>query len=198
MSLPLYFSETFTVGKRTYLLEVRRSQRGQKYFIIKRTDLRDEEQDPVIVFDGYMTRFSGAIDRATRAMLNTVSEVEPADERSATKERSKTKKTAAKRRRERTSPGSDTGRVPTLKDDSENRRLTQERDAEKKASARAAAKRKRERPNQGKRWSEEHDSLLIVHYKNGMPTDELAELLGRGQFAIGVRLAKLGLDQPRS
>ncbi len=50
----------------------------------------------------------------------------------------------------------------------------------------------KKRPNQGKRWTEEHDSLLIVHYKNGMSTDELAELLGRGEFSIGVRLVKLG------
>ncbi len=80
---PVYFSETLTVGKRTYLMEVRRNQRGEKYFILKRTDLRDEEQEPVLVFDRFMTRFAGSIDRATRAMLNTVPEVDTADERKA-------------------------------------------------------------------------------------------------------------------
>lgn len=143
---PLYFSETLTVGKRTYLMEVRRHPRGEKYFIIKRTDLKDDEQEPVIIYEGSMIRFAGAIDRATRAMLNTVAEVESAEERAAKKK--------------------------------------------------AAAERKKKRPNQGKRWTEEHDSLLIVHYKNGMSTEELAELLGRGEFSIGVRLAKLGLTRP--
>ncbi|MEM8911064.1 MAG: DUF3276 family protein [Planctomycetota bacterium] len=32
---PLYFSQTLTVGKRTYLMEVRRTNRGKKYFIIE-------------------------------------------------------------------------------------------------------------------------------------------------------------------
>lgn len=151
-SSPLYFSETLTVGKRTYLMEVRRTQRGEKYFIIKRTDLRDEDQEPVIVYEHSMLHFARAIDRATRAVVNTVPEVEPADERKFQKEQTKQK----------------------------------------------AATRKKERPNQGRRWTDEHDSLLIIHYKNGMSTDELAKLLGRGEFSIGVRLLKLGLGQPKS
>jgi hypothetical protein len=148
-SNPLYFSETLTVGKRTYLMEVRRTQRGEKYFIIKRTDLRDEDQEPVIVYERSMLHFARAIDRATRAVVNTVPEVKPADERRAKREQAKKK----------------------------------------------SAERKKKRPNQGKRWTDEHDSLLIVHFKNGMSNDELAELLGRGEFSIGVRLAKLGLSR---
>lgn len=150
-STPLYLSETLTVGKRTYLMEVRRTLRGQKYFIIKRTDLRDEDQEPVIVYERSMLHFARAIDRATRAVLNTVSEVESADERKVKKAEAKVK--AAKR------------------------------------------KEQKSRPNQGKRWTEEHDSLLIIHFKNGMPIEELAQLLGRGEFSVGVRLSKLGLSR---
>lgn len=143
---PLYFSETLTVGKRTYLMEVRRHSRGEKYFIIKRTDLKEEEQEPVIIYERSITRFAGAVDRAVRAVLNTVPEVDSAEERSAKKK--------------------------------------------------AAAERKKDRPkNQGKRWSEDDISLLVIHYKNGMPIDELAELLGRGKFSVEVQISKLGLTR---
>lgn len=151
--LPLYFSETLTVGQRTYLMEVRKDRRGRKYFIIKRTDLRDEEQTPVIVYPSAMIRFAGAIERATKAMMNSVGEVESADERKARREQSK-KATAARK------------------------------------------EKKKKRFNQGKRWTEEHDSLLIVHYKNGMPIEELAEMLGRGEVSVSVRLMKLGIMPP--
>ncbi|MEM8911065.1 MAG: hypothetical protein AAGC97_04800 [Planctomycetota bacterium] len=57
---------------------------------------------------------------------------------------------------------------------------------------------KKKRPNQGRRWTEDHDSLLIIHYKNGVSIEELAELLGRGEFSIEVRLAKLGLSRSES
>lgn len=146
---PLYFSETLTVGKRTYLMEVRRTQRGEKYFIIKRTDLRDEDQEPVIVYERSMLHFARAIDRATRAVVGNVPEVESSEERAAKKK--------------------------------------------------AAAKRKKDRPpNQGKRWSEDHISLLTIHYSNGMPVKELAELLGRGEFSIEVQANKLGLKRPKA
>jgi hypothetical protein len=177
---PLYFSETFTVGPRTYLMEVRRTNRGQKYFIITRTDVMDDQQQPVIIFDGHMNRFAEAINRATQAVAGLVGEVEPADQRI-----SQTRQKATKRKKAQ----------PRRKIGVQTPKASDQSKAESAEAKRKAAERKKERPNQGRRWTEEHDSLLIVHYKNGMPTEELAKLLGRGEFSIGVRLAKLGLAQ---
>ncbi len=76
MGLPKYLSETLTIGPRTYLIEVKKHSRGQKYMIITRTDLRDNEQQPVIVFDRQMTRFMRIMEQAAAATLTTVSVLE--------------------------------------------------------------------------------------------------------------------------
>ena len=179
---PLYFSQTLTVGKRTYLMEVRRTLRGQKYFIIERTDLRDEDQEPVIIYEHSMLYFARAIDRATRAVLNTVPEVEPADERQAKREASKTER----QKREPTKPKARAAKKKSVASGT------------KKVAKKAIVKPKKDRPrNQGKRWSEDHISLLTIHYSNGMSVEELAELLGRGEFSVKVQASQLGLKRPK-
>ncbi len=177
MTQPTYFSESMTIGPHTYLLEVKLSKRGQKYFIITQTSLRDEEQRPVVVFGNYMQRFAEAIEKARKAVKTNVAELEPdphrkhyyvhdiEPKRSPVRER----KTTA-RKTVRPTPG-------TKKKNSASRKV---------------------RPNQGKRWTEEHDSVLIVQFKNGMSIAELALLLGRGEFSIQVRLAKLGLTKSKT
>ena len=78
---PLYFSETTTIGPNTYLMEVKRSQRGQKYFRITKTNARPDEDQAVVVFPYAMGRFMKMIERATKAMLTTVPTVEDAETR---------------------------------------------------------------------------------------------------------------------
>lgn len=159
--------------------------------------MRDEEQDPVIIYEHSMLYFARAIDRATRAVLNTVPEVEPADER-------REKREAAKERRDQpTSPNRKAGRKRTLSSKSAKAatRTKPTADEDEKpvsTTTRKMTSTKKKRPNQGRRWTEDHDSLLIIHYKNGVSIEELAELLGRGEFSIEVRLAKLGLSRSES
>ena len=93
---PIYFSETLTIGRHTYLLEVKRSQRGQKYFIITQTSLRDAEQRPVIVFDRYMARFAKSVERAAKAVIGSVPELETATEREVKKRPGKAKESQPK------------------------------------------------------------------------------------------------------
>jgi len=78
---PLYFSETMTIGPNTYLMEVKRSQRGQKYFLITKTNALPGEDQAVVVFPYAMGRFMKVIERATTAMLTTVPTVEDAETR---------------------------------------------------------------------------------------------------------------------
>ncbi len=67
---PLYFSETITIGPNTYLMEVKHSQRGEKYFLITKTNARPEDDQAVVVFPYAMGRFVKMIGRAAKAMLN--------------------------------------------------------------------------------------------------------------------------------
>ena len=51
---------------------------------------------------------------------------------------------------------------------------------------------KRRRPRAGCRWSLEEDADLLTGFDAGVPVAEVAARLGRGEFAVGVRLHKLG------
>jgi hypothetical protein len=76
MALPKYLSETITVGPRTYQVEVKKHRRGGKYMIITQTGLRNEDQQPVIVFEAQMSRFARMMERAATAVLTNVPQVD--------------------------------------------------------------------------------------------------------------------------
>lgn len=78
MGSGVYFSETITIGARTYLVEVKKYRGGQKYMIITQTNVLEREQKPVIVYKGYMIQFVKVMERATRAVLAHVPECETA------------------------------------------------------------------------------------------------------------------------
>ncbi len=80
---PVYFSETITIGPHTYLMEVKRSQRGQKYFLITPTNAYAAEQPGMVVFANYMARFTELIERAAKAVAQNVPEVNAAAKREA-------------------------------------------------------------------------------------------------------------------
>lgn len=51
---------------------------------------------------------------------------------------------------------------------------------------------KKERPQAGKVWAEHEDDLLLKHFDAGLSPSEIAKQLGRGEFAVRVRLCKFG------
>lgn len=52
---------------------------------------------------------------------------------------------------------------------------------------------KKDRPNAGKPWTKEEDERLRVLHSQNTDILEIARTLGRGEFAVDVRLHKLGL-----
>jgi len=89
MALPKYLSETITIGRRTYLIEVKRHSGGQKYLIITQTSLHEDEQRPVIIFDNQIPRFMRIMDRAEKAALTTVAPAEDVATRKRKREQKK-------------------------------------------------------------------------------------------------------------
>lgn len=60
------------------------------------------------------------------------------------------------------------------------------------AAVEPARSRRTPPPNAGKAWSAQEDAALETAFDAGIPTKQLAEELGRTQFAVGQRLVKLG------
>ena len=50
---------------------------------------------------------------------------------------------------------------------------------------------KRQRPRAGRVWDSAEDAILLAEFDAGLPMAEIAARLGRGLFAVEVRLAKL-------
>ncbi len=76
---PIYFSEIFRSGQQTYLIEVKRSQRGKKYMTITEIDNPPEYSRSVVVHEYCANRFWNLITDATHAMQNNVPEIDPAE-----------------------------------------------------------------------------------------------------------------------
>jgi hypothetical protein len=51
---------------------------------------------------------------------------------------------------------------------------------------------KKSRPHAGKSWSSGDDNTLLADFSAGLSLEEIASRLGRGVFAVQVRLCKLG------
>ncbi len=170
---PVYFSETITIGPNTYLMEVKRSQRGQKYFLITKTNALPEEQQAVVVFSYYMEQFAKMIERASDAVHSSVPEIEPR-ERSWAPKPSK----PAKRSHKPKTPG------PSLE-----AAKTKKHKRKKKAKANPP-----EFNNSGKPWSQEENELLAEQYQSGASMETLMKLFKRRSTAIEVRLYKLGFQ----
>jgi hypothetical protein len=60
--------------------------------------------------------------------------------------------------------------------------------------ARSIPEWRRLRPRAGKSWSPEEDTALLQGLESGLSLEEIARQLGRGVFAVAVRLSKLGRD----
>ncbi len=57
---------------------------------------------------------------------------------------------------------------------------------------RPIAEWKKLRPHAGKSWSSDDDNTLLADFSAGLSVEEIASRLGRGVFAVQVRLCKLG------
>jgi len=53
---------------------------------------------------------------------------------------------------------------------------------------------KRLRPRAGKAWTPDEDGALLHEFDAGLSLEEIARRMGRGEFAVEVRLSKLGRD----
>jgi hypothetical protein len=51
---------------------------------------------------------------------------------------------------------------------------------------------KKERPQAGKVWTDDEDQRLISLFDEGVSAEDIGSQLGRGKFAVQVRLHKLG------
>jgi hypothetical protein len=60
----------------------------------------------------------------------------------------------------------------------------------------AASSRARRVPNAGKPWSPQDDAALETAFDAGIPLKQVAQELGRTQFALEQRLVKLGKVAP--
>lgn len=170
---PVYFSETITIGPNTYLMEVKRSQRGQKYFLITKTNARPEEDQAVVVFEYAMGRFVKMIDRAAHAMYNTVPEIEP-------RERSRAPRPA--KPAQRTVPAKPPKQPP-------------ERPSKPKTPRASLDQIRKKHPNAYRSWTEEEDAKLAHHFHKDVKMVELEKIFGRPRSAIRIRLKRLGLAQ---
>ena len=52
------------------------------------------------------------------------------------------------------------------------------------------------RPRAGRAWHPDEDATLLAEFEAGLPLEEVATRLGRGVFAVKVRLCKLGRVVP--
>jgi hypothetical protein len=53
---------------------------------------------------------------------------------------------------------------------------------------------KRLRPRAGNAWTPDEDGALLHEFDAGLSLEEIARRMGRGEFAVEVRLSKLGRD----
>ena len=167
---PVYFSETMTIGPNTYLIEVKRSQRGQKYFLITKTNARPGEDQAVLVFSHFMGRFVKMVERAAATVYHSVPEIEPLERSWVPKpaKRSKLRPTVLPKRPQEPLPKTTASEMPVEKD-------------------------RREYANAYLPWTKQDDAKLTFHFQDGIKIAELATIFQRKPSAIRSRLKRLGL-----
>jgi len=88
-------------------------------------------------------------------------------------------------------PAPNLGTAPSSEAEGGPRRASEVRTTPAAPAAKIPTWRER-RPNAGRVWTPDEDEVLVREFDAGVSLDEIAQRLGRGVFAVEVRLCKLG------